>query len=91
MSNDIRWRDVYATVRKYEQTVDEAMRNVRENVTEVIVEVSFDGLVLVSKHFIGDEDLPFETVSRVLDAAVRRIDDHFEYVGRPPYNIRSHA
>ena len=76
---DIRWREVYAWVKKLESGLIEFLIEIRWEGS------SFMGRMVVSPVFCDD----IISYRDILDEMVDKIDEQLEKSGHPPYIIRS--
>ena len=86
---DIRWRNVWASIRPYERTgFDYATNTRKEPMTVVTIEVRWEGERFTSRQMIWTEDLE-EGLPFALTAAEMGIERMLIEHGYPPYEIRS--
>jgi hypothetical protein len=83
---DIRWRNVWAHIKPYKQNAYDLETNTRKNVTEVFLEVRWEGERFTARYYVeNDSGLLLFTLDRGIEA----IDHMLIQYGFPPYVIRS--
>jgi hypothetical protein len=88
-AKDLRWQrdDIYAHIKSFRDMPNkrEMSPGLKDWMTEVMIEVRFDGYRFFSRQWVDEVD----PIPLILDAMVDSIDNMMAEHGFPPYNIRS--